>query len=130
MSGDDICIFADAALPKLFDLLIQVGLENRKESKISYTLSEFQEDGMNKCRVRMEIHNFSLPKNTLEAILSGNKSSIIRDKQSLMFYITKMVLYRYSGDLSLAESTDDRAIFTATFLSADNPEFHSLSILE
>ena len=126
-SGDDACIFADAALPKLFDLLIQVALENDKKHNILLTTSKLQEDGLNKYRVRVDIHNCSAPKNTFEAILNDNKSSIIEDKLVIVLYITKMVFYRYSANLELAESTDDKVTFIITFLSADNPEFHSLT---
>ncbi|WP_316558232.1 hypothetical protein [Methanimicrococcus hongohii] len=127
LNGDDIYVFADGAFPKLFDLLIQITLENNNKYKLSFTTSEFQEDGLNKCAVRIDIHNFSVPGSTLEAILNEDKNSVTGDKISLIFYIAKMILSRYSGNLKLTESTDDKTVLTVIFLSADNDVFHSCS---
>ncbi|MDR0768068.1 MAG: hypothetical protein LBE57_06505 [Methanosarcinales archaeon] len=58
LNGNDVCVFADGALSKLFNLLILVTAENDKKYKISFTTSEFQEDGLNKCSIRVDVHNF------------------------------------------------------------------------
>ncbi|WNY28286.1 hypothetical protein MmiEs2_04700 [Methanimicrococcus stummii] len=121
--GEDVYVFADGAFPKLFDLLIQVTLENDSRYKISFITSEFEENGLNKCSIQVDIHNFSVPGNTLEAILNEDANSVTGDMMSLTFYIAKMILYRYSGNLKLTESSDDKTALCVTFLSAENSVF-------
>lgn len=125
--GDDIYVFADGAFPKLFDLMFQITLENDNKYKISFTTSEYREDGLNKCDVKVEIHGFSVPGNSLEAILNEDTNSVTGDNMSLSFYIAKMILYRYSGNLKMTESGKNKTVMPVTFLSADNPVFHSCS---
>ncbi|TDQ71063.1 hypothetical protein C7391_0162 [Methanimicrococcus blatticola] len=125
INGNDICVFADSAFPKLFDLMFQITLDNETKHKISFTTSEFQEDGLKKCNVKVEIHNFSIPGNALETILNEDTNSVTGDRMSLSFYVAKMILYRYSGNLKLTESTKDKTVLSVTFLSADNPVFNS-----
>ncbi|MDV0445026.1 hypothetical protein MmiAt1_05810 [Methanimicrococcus sp. At1] len=120
--GDDVVVFADAALPKLFDLLIQVTLGQEKEKhKLAFIISEFQENGLNKCNIEVVIHDMQISARTIETILNDDTHSVTGDMPSLTFYIAKMILYRYSGDLKLSRSGPNETRLTVSFLKEDNP---------
>lgn len=123
LQGDDIYVFADAAFPKFLDLIIQMVPEPYEKIKYSFVTSEFQENGLNKCKVEVTIHDFTVPGNTAESILNGDTNSVTGDMMSLIFYIGKMMLCRYSGSIRLAESGENKTKLDVTFLKYDNPVF-------
>lgn len=119
--GGDVYVFADAAFPKLFDLLIQITLGNDKKYKMSFTTSRFEENGVHKSNILLTVHDFYVPGNTVETILNEDVQSVTGDIISLTFYVAKMILYRYSGELKLDEACLEKTVLSVTFLSADNP---------
>ncbi|MDL2260903.1 hypothetical protein LJC08_01455 [Methanimicrococcus sp. OttesenSCG-928-J09] len=122
--GEDATVFADSAFPKLFDLLIQITLGSEsKNHKISFTLSDLQENGVNKCVIEIDIYDFFVPGNIAETILNEDTQSVTGDILSLTFYIAKMIFYRYSGELKLIETNEKHTKLSAVFLKSDNSCF-------
>lgn len=112
------------AFQKLFDLLIKTTLGSEsKNHKISFVISDFLENELNKCAIEINISNFYIPGNTVETILNEDTPSVTGDILSLTFYIAKMIFYRCSGELKLIETNEKQTKLLAVFLKSENPCF-------